>query len=73
MNAPGAQIQLNRIGDPAEADRLLDEMERATGLLGEPNATGRRYMLPGEDVSEAADRIAANLPAGWQDSLYLEL
>ena len=66
-------MQLNLIGDPVEADRCLDAMERATGLRGERNEQGRLYTVEGENLGEAADRVAAHLPKGWQDHLVFEL
>jgi hypothetical protein len=48
-------------------------MERATGLRGEQNEQGRLYVVEGENLGEAADRIAANLPKGGQDHLVIEL
>lgn len=72
MAAP-VRVQLNRIGDPAEADRRLDAMEKATGLRGEPNPEGRLYVVEGEEVGQVADRIAAHLPEGWQAHLLFEL
>jgi hypothetical protein len=71
-------VQLNRIGDPAAADRVLDDLERATGLHGEHNSEGRRYVFNDEDdLGAAADRIAATLnqiaPQRWQGLLAFEL
>lgn len=66
-------MQLSRIGDPTEAERCLDVMEQATGLSGEPNSDGRLYKVEAENLSRAADRIAAHLPKGWQDQLVFEL
>ncbi len=64
---------MNLIGDPAEADRCLDAMERATGRRGEHNGQGRLYVVEGENLGEAADRIAAHLPKGRQNCLVFEL
>lgn len=69
---PMVHVQLVRILESAEAGRYLDAMENATGLRGVPTAQGRSYAIEG-DCSVAADRIVANLPAGWQDHLRLEL
>jgi hypothetical protein len=66
-STPQVRIQLNTIGDPARAERCLDQMEQATGVRGERNPMGRLYVVEGEEVGEAADRIVRNLPAGWQD------
>ena len=65
------RVQLTTIGDPAEA--VFDEMEQATGLRGEDNEQGRLYAVEGQDVGQAADRIAAHLPEGWQGRLVFEL
>jgi hypothetical protein len=66
-------VQMNLIGDLAEANRCLDAMERITGLLGEHNQQGRLYVVEGESLGTVADRIAAHLPKGWQDHLVFEL
>jgi hypothetical protein len=67
------QVQVNRIGDPAEADRCLDAMEQASGLRGEPNAEGRLYAVEAKDVFAAHNQIIDHLPKGWQDHLRFEL
>jgi hypothetical protein len=69
----GVHVQMNLIGDTAEADRCLDTMERATGLRGEHNQHGRLYVVEGGNLGKAADLIAAHLPDGWQDHLVFEL
>jgi hypothetical protein len=67
------QVQVNRIGDPGEADRCLDTMERASGLRGEPNPEGRRYAIEAKDVFAAHNQIIDQLPTGWQARLVFEL
>jgi hypothetical protein len=66
-------VHVIRIGsDSVKADRYLDAMEQATGLQGEPTPQGRLYVIDAS-VADGADRIAANLPTGWQDHLVFEL
>lgn len=63
-------VQVNRIGDPAEGDRLLDAMEQETGVRGERDGDGRRYVFDDlADVGEATDWLAARLGPGWQNHL----
>jgi hypothetical protein len=75
--APPTLIQISRIGDEEEAERMLDALETATGRFGERTSIGRRYDFTGsETVGQAADELAATLgrvAPGWQDHLVLEL
>jgi hypothetical protein len=72
-----APVQLVKIGDDAEAERALDALESAIGLVGQRNQSGRRYAFAGEEsVSEAADQLAAALgrvAPGWQQHLSFDL
>jgi hypothetical protein len=69
----GVRVRVIRIGESAEADRYLDEMERASGLRGEPHSDGRLYVFEGEDLDAATHRIVDHLPQGWQDHLVFRL
>jgi hypothetical protein len=47
------RVQVNRIGDLAEAERYLDAMEQGSGLRGEPNSRGRLYVVEAVDIFAA--------------------
>lgn len=59
--------------DAEQASRLLDEMERTTGLRGEPDGAGCLYVIEGNDPELLMRRIAGGLPSGWQDVLAFEV
>jgi hypothetical protein len=63
--------------DPAEATRLLDDVERELGVQArpDPETAGRRiFTLDARDVFEARDQLAATLGKtrpGWQSLVNL--
>ena len=61
------QVQLNRIGDPVEADRCRDAMERATGLQGEHNEQGRLYVVDTRTWERRPTGSLRISQKGWQE------
>lgn len=62
------------IKHPAEADRILDEFERRTGLESDPSDRNRRvYPLEGEDHQVDVVQTLTDIDEHWPQHLVPEL
>lgn len=67
------QIILQTLEGSAEADRILDEFERRTGLEGEARDDARYYELHGEEHRTRIVQTLTEIEPDWTDHLGFRL
>jgi hypothetical protein len=67
------QIILQKLDGSDEADRILDEFERRTGLQSDARDEGRAYELHGEDHRTRIVQTLTEIAPGWTDHLGFKL
>ena len=67
------QVILQAIGSSGEADRILDEFERRTGLQADARGDGRYYELHGEEHRTRIVQTLTDIDAAWTDHVGLKL
>jgi hypothetical protein len=67
------QIILQKLDSSAEADRILDEFERRTGLRADVQEDGRSYALHDEDHRTQIVQTLTQIAPRWTDHLGFKL
>lgn len=67
------QVILQTLAASAEAERILDEFERRTGLRSDARGDGRHYELHDEDHRTKIVQTLTEIDPGWTDHLGLKL
>jgi hypothetical protein len=67
------QIIIQKLDGSAEAERILDEFERRTGLHPDARDDGRAYALQGDDHRTRIVQTLTEIAPGWTDHLGFKL
>ncbi len=67
------QVILQTVGSASDADRILDEFERRTGLQPEARSDGRHYALHGDEHRTKIVQTLTEIDASWTDHIGLKL